>query len=208
MNIQWYPGHMTKTRRQIEADLKHIGHRGDHRRPDPGVQPEPGHRRHHGRQAPAGGAQPGRPGRSGREPGLGAWFRKKGLVGAGDRRENRRRGESVLPCGAGGAEGPDRPLAGEGSGRPSGAGHGGWSAQCGQVHLYQQGRPEEVGQGQRPPRRHLGKQWVTVDRGWSCWTRPGSCGPSLRTWETGMRLAFTGAVKDEIMDGWRPWGAT
>ena len=22
MNVQWYPGHMTKTRRQIEADLK------------------------------------------------------------------------------------------------------------------------------------------------------------------------------------------
>ena len=22
MSIQWYPGHMTKTRRQIEADLK------------------------------------------------------------------------------------------------------------------------------------------------------------------------------------------
>ena len=22
MNIQWYPGHMTKTRRQIETDLK------------------------------------------------------------------------------------------------------------------------------------------------------------------------------------------
>ncbi len=24
MDIQWYPGHMTKTRRQIEADLKHV----------------------------------------------------------------------------------------------------------------------------------------------------------------------------------------
>ncbi len=24
MKIQWYPGHMTKTRRQIEADLKHV----------------------------------------------------------------------------------------------------------------------------------------------------------------------------------------
>ena len=24
MNIQWYPGHMTKTRRQIESDLKHV----------------------------------------------------------------------------------------------------------------------------------------------------------------------------------------
>ena len=24
MNIQWYPGHMTKTRRQIEADLRHV----------------------------------------------------------------------------------------------------------------------------------------------------------------------------------------
>ena len=24
INIQWYPGHMTKTRRQIEADLKSV----------------------------------------------------------------------------------------------------------------------------------------------------------------------------------------
>ena len=24
MNIQWYPGHMTKTRRQIEADLGQV----------------------------------------------------------------------------------------------------------------------------------------------------------------------------------------
>ena len=24
MNIQWYPGHMTKTRRQIEGDLKQV----------------------------------------------------------------------------------------------------------------------------------------------------------------------------------------
>lgn len=24
MNIQWYPGHMTKTRRQMEADMKHV----------------------------------------------------------------------------------------------------------------------------------------------------------------------------------------
>ena len=24
MNIQWYPGHMTRTRRQMEADLKHV----------------------------------------------------------------------------------------------------------------------------------------------------------------------------------------
>ena len=24
MNIQWYPGHMTKTRRQMEADLKYV----------------------------------------------------------------------------------------------------------------------------------------------------------------------------------------
>ena len=24
MNIQWYPGHMTKTRRQIQADLKQV----------------------------------------------------------------------------------------------------------------------------------------------------------------------------------------
>ena len=48
MNIQWYPGHMTKTRRQIEADLKQVDAVCEivdaripmsSRNPDPHVQP-------------------------------------------------------------------------------------------------------------------------------------------------------------------------
>ena len=69
MNIQWYPGHMTKTRRQIEADLKHVDivvEIIDARIPVSSRNPDidsitagkP-------RKAPAGGAQPGGPGRPG-----------------------------------------------------------------------------------------------------------------------------------------------
>ena len=45
-----------------------------------------------------------------------------------------------------------------------------------------------------------GKQWVTVDRGLELRDTPGILWPKFEDVETGMRLAFTGAVKDEIMD--------
>ena len=45
-----------------------------------------------------------------------------------------------------------------------------------------------------------GKQWVTVDRGLELLDTPGILWPKFEDVETGMRLAFTGAVKDEIMD--------
>ena len=43
MNIQWYPCHMTKTRRQIEADLKLVDAVRDRGCPDPRFQPESGY---------------------------------------------------------------------------------------------------------------------------------------------------------------------
>ena len=45
-----------------------------------------------------------------------------------------------------------------------------------------------------------GKQWVTVDRGLELLDTPGILWPKFEDEEIGMRLAFTGAVKDEIMD--------
>ena len=45
-----------------------------------------------------------------------------------------------------------------------------------------------------------GKQWVTVDRGLELLDTPGILWPKFEDVETGMRLAFTGAVKDDIMD--------
>ena len=45
-----------------------------------------------------------------------------------------------------------------------------------------------------------GKQWVTVDRGLELLDTPGILWPKFEDEEIGLRLAFTGAVKDEIMD--------
>lgn len=45
-----------------------------------------------------------------------------------------------------------------------------------------------------------GKQWVTVDQGLELLDTPGILWPKFEDETTGIHLAFTGAVKDEIMD--------
>jgi ribosome biogenesis GTPase A len=45
-----------------------------------------------------------------------------------------------------------------------------------------------------------GKQWVHVDQGLDLLDTPGILWPKFEDEVTGMNLAFTGAVKDEIMD--------
>ena len=45
-----------------------------------------------------------------------------------------------------------------------------------------------------------GKQWVTMDRGLELLDTPGILWPKFEDAQTGLHLAFTGAVKDEIMD--------
>ncbi|MPM34639.1 Ribosome biogenesis GTPase A [bioreactor metagenome] len=45
-----------------------------------------------------------------------------------------------------------------------------------------------------------GKQWVAVDAGLDLLDTPGILWPKFEDERTGMYLAFTGAVKDEIMD--------
>ena len=45
-----------------------------------------------------------------------------------------------------------------------------------------------------------GKQWVNVDQGLDLLDTPGILWPKFEDPDTGMRLAFTGAVKDDIMD--------
>ncbi len=54
MNIQWYPGHMTKTRRMIAEQIKNVDAVCEIlRRAHSGFQPEPGCGRADGGQAPA-----------------------------------------------------------------------------------------------------------------------------------------------------------
>ena len=45
-----------------------------------------------------------------------------------------------------------------------------------------------------------GKQWVTVDRGLLLLDTPGILWPKFDDEEVGRRLAYTGAVKDDILD--------
>ena len=201
MNIQWLPGHMTKTRRQIEADLKHVDivvEIIDARIPVSSRNPDidaitAGKPRlvvlNRADQAdPAGNRA------------WGAWFRKKGW--------------SVLETDA-----------------KTGAGVSQFSRVVQEVLKDQIARWQEKGLVGRPVRAMVvgvpnvgkstfinkvarkksakasdrpgvtrGKQWVTVERGLELLDTPGILWPKFEDVETGMRLAFTGAVKDDIMD--------
>lgn len=202
MNIQWYPGHMTKTRRQIEADLKNVDivvEIIDARIPVSSRNPDidaitagkP-------RLVVLNRADP-RP--TGRKPGPGG-------------RGSRKKGWSVLETDA-----------------KTGSGVNQFSRVVQEVLKDQIARWQEKGLVGRPVRAMVvgvpnvgkstfinkvarkksakasdrpgvtrGKQWVTVDRGLELLDTPGILWPKFEDVETGMRLAFTGAVKDDIMD--------
>ena len=201
MNIQWYPGHMTKAKRAMKEDMKLIDlviELVDARVPLSSRNPDidaitAGKPRlvvlNRADQAdPAGNRA------------WGAWFRKKGW--------------SVLETDA-----------------KTGAGVSQFSRVVQEVLKDQIARWQEKGLVGRPVRAMVvgvpnvgkstfinkvarkksakasdrpgvtrGKQWVTVDRGLELLDTPGILWPKFEDVETGMRLAFTGAVKDDIMD--------
>ena len=146
MNIQWYPGHMTKTRRQIEADLglvDMVAEIIDARIPI-----------------------------SSRNPDIDAICAAKPRLIVLNRADQadptanqlwtktfQAKGFAVLETDAKTGKGVDKfhllpaafaradpALDGLGAGWPSGAGQGGGGTQCGQVHLYQPGGKAQVRQ--------------------------------------------------------------
>ena len=201
MNIQWYPGHMTRTRRQIEADLKLVDvvvEIIDARIPE-----------------------------SSRNPDIDAICAGKPRLIVLNRADQadpvqnkvwtahfRGQGYSVLETDA-----------------RSGRGISQFSAVIQGVLREQIARWREKGQVGRPVRAMVvgvpnvgkstfinkvarrksakagdrpgvtrGKQWVHVDRALDLLDTPGILWPKFEDESTGMNLAFTGAVKDEIMD--------
>lgn len=201
MNIQWYPGHMTKTRRQIEADLKNV---------DIVVEIIDA-------RIPVSSRNPDIDAICGSKPRLVVLNRADQADPEGNRRWAawfRGRGCEVLETDA-----------------KSGAGVGQFSPLIQSALREQIARWREKGQVGRPVRAMVvgvpnvgkstfinkvarkksakasdrpgvtrGKQWVTVDRGLELLDTPGILWPKFEDVETGMRLAFTGAVKDDIMD--------
>ncbi len=201
MNIQWYPGHMTKTRRQMEADLKLVDivvEIIDARIPVSSRNPDidticagkP-------RLIVLNRVDQADPAMS-RE--WTAWFKGQGF--------------SVLETDS-----------------KSGGGVGQFSAVVQGVLRDQIAKWREKGQVGRPVRAMVvgipnvgkstfinktakkksakagdrpgvtrGKQWVNVDATLDLLDTPGILWPKFEDETTGLHLAFTGAVKDEIMD--------
>ena len=201
MNIQWYPGHMTKTRRQIEADLKLV---------DVVVEIIDA-------RIPA----------SSRNPDIDAICAGKprlivlNRADQADPAQNKAWGASFRGQGHSVLETDAR----------SGRGINQFSAVVQGVLRDQIARWREKGQVGRPVRAMVvgvpnvgkstfinkvagrktarsedrpgvtrSKQWVPIDKGLELLDTPGILWPKFEDETTGMNLAFTGAVKDEIMD--------
>ena len=201
MNIQWYPGHMTKTRRQIEADLKLV---------DVVVEIIDA-------RIPASSRNPDIDAICAGKPRLIVLNRADQADPAQNKAWGacfRGQGHSVLETDA-----------------RSGRGINQFSTVVQGVLRDQIAKWREKGQVGRPVRAMVvgvpnvgkstfinkvakkksakagdrpgvtrGKQWVHVDQGLDLLDTPGILWPKFEDEVTGMNLAFTGAVKDEIMD--------
>ena len=201
MNIQWYPGHMTKTRRMIAENLKFVDVVAEvidaripiaSRNPDiddlVGSKPRVVILNRADQADPASSKL------------WGEYFRGQGI--------------SVLECDA-----------------RSGAGVKQFSPVMRSALKEQIARWKEKGQVGRPVRAMVvgipnvgkstfinkvakkksakagdrpgvtrGKQWITVDQGLELLDTPGILWPKFEDQSVGLNLAFTGAVKDDILD--------
>ena len=201
MNIQWYPGHMTKTRRQIEADLKHV---------DIVVEIIDA-------RIPVSSRNPDIDSICAGKPRLIVLNRADQADPAMNRQWTacfKKQGHAVLETDA-----------------KSGRGVNQFSAVIQTALKEQIARWREKGQVGRPVRAMVvgvpnvgkstfinkvarkksalagdrpgvtrGKQWVNVDHTLDLLDTPGILWPKFEDETTGLHLAFTGAVKDDIMD--------
>lgn len=200
MNIQWYPGHMTKTRRQMEADLKLVDavcEIVDARIPISSRNPDI--------DAICGGkprilvlnrmdlADPNATQR------WAAHFRKKGIsVLATDCKTRKGIGDFTPTARAAcaeklqrdGARGMNRPLRVMVVGIPN----------VGKSTLINQISGRKGAKAENRPGVTRGKQWVAVDSGLQLLDTPGILWPKFDDPEVGMMLAYTGAVKEGVVD--------
>ena len=201
MNIQWYPGHMTKTRRQIEADLKHVDIVAeiiDARIPISSRNPDidaicadkP-------RLIVLNRADQADPAQN---RAWGEYFRKKGYAVL---ETDAKTGRGVNQFSSVTQEVLKEQISkwrekGQ-VGRPVRAMVVGVPNVGKSTFINQVAKRKSAKAGNRPGVTR-GKQWVSVDAGLELLDTPGILWPKFEDETTGIHLAFTGAVKDEIMD--------
>ena len=173
MNIQWYPGHMTKTRRMMEEDLKLV---------DAVCEILDA-------RIPISSRNPDIDAICGKKPRMvilnridmadpdlvsrwSSYFKAKGMAVIRTDCKSRRGINTFAPA--------VRQLLAE--------------------KLQRYAEKGQVGRPLNRPGVTRGKQWVNVDGGLLLLDTPGILWPKFDDPEVGMRLAYTGAVKDDILD--------
>lgn len=200
MNIQWYPGHMTKTRRQMEQDLKLVDavcELLDARIPISSRNPD---------IAALCGPKPrlvilNRMDMA--DPAATrAWceaFRRESLAAVATDCKSRRGLTAFVPAvrnllqekiARNAAKGQNRPLKIMVVGIPN----------VGKSTFINQISGRKGAKAENRPGVTRGKQWVTVDESLLLLDTPGILWPKFDDPEVGMRLAYTGAVKEDVID--------
>ena len=200
MNIQWYPGHMTKTRRQIEADIRQVDavcEIVDARIPmasqNPDIDAICGSKPRILVLNRADLADPEA------TKAWGEWFRRRGFaVLTTDCKSGRGVGQFSQTARTACAEklrrdaerGMNRPVRVMVVGIPN----------VGKSTLINQISGRKGAKAENRPGVTRGKQWVTVDQGLLLLDTPGILWPKFDDPEVGIKLAYTGAVKDDVID--------
>ena len=200
MNIQWYPGHMTKTRRQIEADLKLVDAvceildaRIPVSRRNPDIAAICGNKSRLVILNRIDMADPTA------TAAWAAYFKAQGLSVVQTDCKSRQGVGQFVPAVRGllqeklrrdAEKGQTRPLKIMVVGIPN----------VGKSTFINQIAGRKGAKAENRPGVTRGKQWVTVDQGLLLLDTPGILWPKFEDKRVGMYLAYTGAVKDDILD--------
>ena len=200
MNIQWYPGHMTKTRRQMEQDLKQVDavcEIMDARIPissrNPDIDSICGNKP---RMVILNRLDLADPDATAR---WAAHFKKQGIAAVATDCKSRKGISQFTPTvrqllhekiERDAAKGMTRALRIMIVGIPN----------VGKSTLINQISGRKGAKAENRPGVTRGKQWVTVDKDLLLMDTPGILWPKFEDPNVGMMLAYTGAVKDGVMD--------
>ena len=200
MNIQWYPGHMTKTRRQIEADLKQVDavcEIVDARIPmssrNPDIDAICGNKPRIIILNRMDLADPDATKR------WLTYFRSKGIAAVATDCKSRKGISDFQPAvrsvlkekiQRNQERGMNKPLRVMIVGIPN----------VGKSTLINQISGRKGAKAENRPGVTRGKQWVTVDSSLLLLDTPGILWPKFEDPEVGMMLAYTGAVKEGVID--------
>ncbi len=202
MNIQWYPGHMTKTRRQMEADLKHVDivvELVDARIPissrNPDIDAICGDKPRIIMLNRADQADPQMT-----KVWTNYFIKERGMQAAAvDSRSGSGVGQMVSLARNALKEQIAKWQEKGQVGRPVRAMVVGVPNVGKSTFINKLARRKSAKAGDRPGVTR-GKQWVSVDKGLELLDTPGILWPKFEDEVTGLHLAFTGAVKDEVTD--------